>query len=76
MITDQELNQMRVPVVQLEGKVAFLYRQLGVTFVPEAVPGDDPRIIEQLKKGKMLQAIKIHRELTHADYNTARQAVE
>jgi hypothetical protein len=42
MVTEQGLNQMRVHAIKLEGKVAFLYRQLGVTFVPEAAPGDDP----------------------------------
>jgi hypothetical protein len=44
--------------------------------VPEAAPGDDPRIIEQLKKGKLLEAIKTHREIYDSDYETAKLAVE
>lgn len=46
MVTDQELSQLYERVVQLEDKIAFLYNHLGVTFVPEAGLGDDPRIIE------------------------------
>lgn len=46
MVTEQELSQLYERVVQLEDKIAFLYNHLGVTFVPEAGLGDDPRIIE------------------------------
>ncbi|HEX2697956.1 MAG TPA: hypothetical protein VHM28_09620 [Anaerolineales bacterium] len=76
MVTDQDYKQLRDRVIHLEGQVAFLYKHLGITFVPEAAPGDDPRIIEQLKKGKLLEAIKTHREIYDSDYETAKLAVE
>jgi len=63
MPTEHEVAQLRERITHLEGQVAFLYRHLGVTFVPESAPGDDPRIIEALKKGNTLEAIKVYREL-------------
>ena len=63
MPTEQEVAMLRDRVTHLEGQVAFLYRHLGVTFVPESAPGDDPRIVDALKKGNTLEAIKVYREL-------------
>lgn len=63
MATDYDIALLRNRITQLEGQVAFLYRHLGVTFVPESVPGDDPKIIDALKKGNLLLAIKLYREL-------------
>ena len=67
MPTEQEYIDLRNRLIHLEGQVAFLYKHLGVTFVPETSLTDDPRIIEQLKKGNLLEAMKIHREI----YNTS-----
>jgi hypothetical protein len=76
MVTHEDYAILRDRMIRLEGQVAFLYKHLGVTFVPEAAPGDDPRIIEQLKQGDLLGAIKIHREIHKSDFNAAKQAVE
>jgi hypothetical protein len=76
MVTEMELTALRNRVVHLEGQVAFLYKHLGVTFVPEPNPVDDPRIIEQLKKGNLLGAIKVYRELNNTGLEEARLAVE
>lgn len=63
MYTDQDIALLRDRIVHLEGQVAFLYRYLGVTFVPEAASGDHPRVIEAIKRGNMLEAIKVYREV-------------
>ena len=76
MVTEMELTALRNRVVHLEGQVAFLYKHLGVTFIPESAPEDDPGIIEQLKKGNLLGAIKIYRELNKTGLDEARLAVE
>jgi hypothetical protein len=76
MPTEQEYINLRNRLIHLEGQVAFLYKHLGVTFVPEPSLTDDPRIIEQLKKGNLLEAIKIHRELYNTSMSDAKQAVE
>ena len=76
MVTEMELTALRNRVAHLEGQVAFLYKHLGVTFIPESDPVDDPRIIEQLKKGNLLGAIKVYREINSAGLEEARLAVE
>jgi hypothetical protein len=76
MVTDQDLQQLRRRVVELEGRLNYLYKYLGATFVPEPAPGDDPRIIEQLKKGNLIEAVKIHRELNGSSLTEAKEAVE
>jgi ribosomal protein L7/L12 len=76
MITEQELTTLRNRVVHIEGQVAFLYKHLGITFIPESGPEDDPRIIDQLKKGNLLGAIKVYRELHNTGLDEARLAVE
>ena len=63
MVTDQDFKDLQRHVMQLEGKLSFLYNHFGVTFEPEAAPGDDPRVIEQIKKGNMMEAIKLNRQL-------------
>ncbi len=63
MAIEHGITLLRDRIAHLEGQVAFLYRHLGVTFIPESAPGDDPRIIEVLKKGNLLEAIKVYREI-------------
>jgi hypothetical protein len=60
---------------QLGTQVAFLYEHLGVTFVTKP-PDDDPRIIELIKKGKTLDALKLYRELNDESLPVAQQGVE
>jgi hypothetical protein len=81
MYTDQDIAQLRDRITHPEGQVAFLYRHLGVTFVPESAPGDDLRIVEALKKGNLLEAIKVYREIHSTStltigFDEAKRAVE
>ncbi len=80
MTTDQDFRDLQRRVMQLEGKLTYLYNHLGVTFAPEAAPGDDPRIIEQIKKGNMMEAIKIYREIHESTFPVnvaeAKKAIE
>jgi len=76
MVTDAEVGVLRMRVKELESQVAFLYKHLGVTYIPEPGPEADPRIIEHVKKGNMIEAIKIYRELTDAGLAEAKSAVE
>ena len=76
MTGELEVAQLRKRVTHLEGQVAFLYKHLGLTFVPEPELGDDPRIVEQLKKGNFLGAMKIYRELNNTTADDAKKAVQ
>lgn len=63
MYTEHEIALLRDRIVRLQGQVAFLYRHLGITFVPEAASGDHPQVIEAIKKGNLLEAIKVYRSV-------------
>jgi hypothetical protein len=69
MVTDQEFKDIRK-------KVDFLYQHFGLTYVPDPMPADDPRIIELIKKGKTNEAIKIHRQIYDSGLQEAMQAVQ
>jgi len=76
MVIDETIQEMRKRIINLEGQVQFLYTHLGVTFVPDQSPLDDPRVIEEIKKGNILTAIKYYREVTNAGLVEAKRAVE
>jgi len=75
MSTEQEVMILRGRVAELERRLDFLYRRLGVEYVDN--PGmADSHIIGLLKKGNKLEAIKAYRELTNSDLAEAKRAVE
>jgi ribosomal protein L7/L12 len=63
MPTEHDLTLLRERIVRLEDQVAFLYRHFGIASTPDTATGDDPRIVESLKRGNMIEAIKVYREL-------------
>ncbi|HAX68324.1 MAG TPA: ribosomal protein L7/L12 [Anaerolineales bacterium] len=75
MSTDYELNSLRARIVELESRLNFLYKRLGIEYSddPNVI---DPRIIDLLKRGNKIEAIKIYRELTNTGLAEAKQAVE
>jgi len=54
-LEQQEIALLKGRVSQLEARLEFLYRHLGVTFVAQTRPGDDSRVIEALKANNMLE---------------------
>jgi hypothetical protein len=72
---EKDVINLRIRVFRLEDEIDFIYKHLGVTYKPDTSAAD-PRIIEQLQKGNMLDAIKIHRELNNSNPTDARNAVE
>jgi len=75
MSTDYELNSLRARIVELESRLDFLYKRLGIEYSDDP-NGIDPRIIDLLKRGNKIEAIKIYRELTNTGLAEAKQAVE
>lgn len=49
---------------------------LGVTFVEDSRPTDDPRIIAALKANNLLEAIKLYRMATNASLEAAKAGIE
>ncbi len=78
MVSDAEFFQLRSKVYELEAQLNFLYKHLGVSYVPDTSSEDarDAKIIELLKKGDMIGAIKAHREAYGSDLVSAKNAVE
>ena len=75
-LEQQEISALKGRVSRLEARLEFLYRNLGVTFIEDTRPTDDPRIIEALKSNNLLEAIKLYRMATNASLEAARAGVE
>jgi ribosomal protein L7/L12 len=75
-VEQQEINLLRSRIVHLEAQVDFLYRHLGITYVENNHPDDDPRIIDALRKNNLIAAIKIYREINDIGLAEAKAAVE
>ena len=75
MITESEILGLRSRITELENRLDFLYARLGITYVTEQ-SGTDSRIVDALKKGNKIEAIKIYRELYNVGLAEAKKAVD
>jgi ribosomal protein L7/L12 len=76
MSGDYEVQQLTARVMELESKVDFLMRHLGVTYVKTLNEGEQ-RVVDVMKKsGNMIEAIKVYREYFNVDLASAKKAVE
>jgi ribosomal protein L7/L12 len=75
-VEQQEISLLRSRISRLEAQMDFLYRHLGVTFVEQNNPDEDPRIIDALRKNNILEAIKVYREINDIGLAEAKAAVE
>jgi ribosomal protein L7/L12 len=73
---EQEIALLRQRIVRLETQVEYLYNHLGVSMTEGRSPSDDPRVIEVLKAGNLIEAIKIYREITGMGLAESKSAVE
>jgi ribosomal protein L7/L12 len=71
------VQAVRTRVAKLEAEVRFLYKHLGVTFVPsfELNPADK-EVAEWLKKGNEIKAIAEYRAVHFVGLVEAKAAVE
>ena len=78
MITETEVQQLRSRVNELEDRLKVLYRHLNLEYTSD--PGSDPilnpKIQDALRKGNLIEAIKVYRELTGVGLAEAKAAVE
>ncbi len=78
MIDEREYMYLKGRVIALETQVQFLYKHLGLEFVSDQA-FDDPKmakVFELVKKGDLMGAIRLHRELYSSDMADAKKAVE
>jgi hypothetical protein len=75
-LEQQEIASLKAHVSRLDARLEFLYRHLGVTFMEDVHPGDNPQVIAALKANNMLEAIKLYRMATNASLEQAKFAIE
>jgi hypothetical protein len=75
MSPESEILALRARIAELENRVDFLYRHLGITYIENTSMGD-ARVIDMLKKGSKIEAIKIYREIYNCGLAEAKQAVD
>lgn len=75
MSNETEILQLRSRVVQLEARLEFLYNHLQIEYVdnPDAA---NQRVMDVLRKGNKIEAIKIYREIYNVGLAEAKQAVD
>ena len=66
---------LRAKVAELEAKLAFLYTQLNVTYVPDA-DVLNASVIELLRAGKLMDAIKRYRDIHQTSLTETSAAVD
>jgi ribosomal protein L7/L12 len=78
MVTETEVQLLRSRINELEDRLKFIYRRLGIDYTadPNADPVMSPQIQEALRRGNKIEAIKIYRELTGVGLAEAKEAVE
>jgi ribosomal protein L7/L12 len=75
MTAESEILALRARVAELESRVEFLYKHLGIMHVTDAGMAD-ARVVEMLKRGNKIEAIKIYREVYDCGLAEAKQAVD
>jgi len=75
-LEQQEIAYLKGRISRLEARVEFIYNHLGVTFVEEVHPTDNPKVVEALKANNLLDAIKFYRMATNASLEEAKAAIE
>jgi ribosomal protein L7/L12 len=75
MSTEIDLIQLRARVKELEDRLKFIYDHLHIEYsdTPEA---KNKEIIDLIKKGNKLEAIKVYREIFNVGLAEAKDEVE
>ena len=76
MSVDREVLELRLRVVKLERQVAFLLDHLSLAYREEPDAGVSPEIIELVRRGKKIQAIKLFRQETGVGLREAKEFVD
>ena len=75
MTVETDIVALRVRVRELEEHIKYLYTYLNITYFESSQAGD-AKVIEMIKKGNKIEAIKIYRELHNVGLAEAKQDVE
>lgn len=69
---NDEISELRKRVERLEGRMDFLFRSLGINDNGTPAWKPSPRVLDLLKRGKKVEAIKALREESGASLKDAK----
>jgi len=75
MSVEQQIMELSMRLARLQGEVEYLYKRLTITYGEDAAQADE-RVMEPLRRGNMIEAIKVYREIHNVGLAEAKQAVE
>ena len=75
MTVETDIMALRVRVRELEDHIKYSYSHLNITYFESSQAGD-AKVVEMIKKGNKIEAIKIYREIHNVGLAEAKQAVE
>ena len=73
---DQQVFELRQRVALLERQVAFLMAQLGVEYYEEPNTGVSPEILDLVRQGRKIEAIKWYRQQAGVGLREAKEFVD
>jgi|WetSurMetagenome_2_1015567.scaffolds.fasta_scaffold387984_2 ribosomal protein L7/L12 len=78
MVDEREMILLRERVTELEAQVQFLLKSLNLTYKTDTTAKDanTARVVEFIRRGDKIGAIKAHRELFLTSLEEAKNAVE
>lgn len=75
MTTESEILGLRARIAELESRVDILYNHLGLASTEDSGLAN-ARIIELIRQGNKIEAIKVYREIHNCGLAEAKAAVE
>jgi len=77
MATQLELSELPARVARLEAQIEALYQHLGLNFDDsQSLADEDGPVIDVLRTGNMIEAIKVYRQIHNVGLVEAKSAVE
>lgn len=74
--TDVEIFELRQRVVSLERQVAFLLENSGLAYQDRPNQDVSPEILDLVRRGRKIEAIKVYREQTGAPLKQAKEFID
>lgn len=75
MPTEAEFLALKSRISELESRVEYLYQHLDITYAQD-VTSEDARVIDLLKQGNKIEAIKVYKEIHDCGLAEAKRAVD
>ena len=73
---DNEIFELRQRVAKLEKQIAFILQQQDLTYREEQNISVSPEIINLIRQGKKIQAIRLYRQETGAGLKQAKDFID